>query len=85
MSEENKKVSISSSALPIYVVKKHNAVFLFIRFQGLNVVKSVIDLKGVKRFKREDGEQTAQQNNSPTDFNVKIKDANHAREIMRKM
>jgi len=53
--------------------------------KGLNVIKSVIDLKGMKRFKRTEVDQTVQNIGSPTDFNVVIRDANHAKEIMRKM
>jgi len=53
--------------------------------KGLNVIKSVIDLKGAKRFKRKDGEQPAMTIDPAADFNVQIRDANHAREIVRKM
>jgi len=52
--------------------------------QGLNVIKSVIDLKGMKRFKRSDN-QTLTDTLSPNDLSMDIMDANHAREIVRKM
>lgn len=80
ISEANKKVSHHNSynlALPM--------IPNFNLFQGLNVIKSVIDLKGMKRFKRTEVDQTVQNIGSPTDFNVVIRDANHAKEIMRKM
>lgn len=51
--------------------------------KGLNVIKTVLDLKGMKRFKRDDKEMRTS-SMSPTDFNVSKLDANQAREIARK-
>ena len=50
------------------------------------MIKSVIDLKGMKRFKTKDN-QTIDASLSPTggSLNMEMMDANQAREIVRKM
>ena len=68
ISEEHKKVSLNNQSTVI--------------FQGLRVIKTVLDIKGSKRFKKNNGISTIK--TEIEDMSLKKFDLNSAKETFRK-